>query len=223
MNPYRSTALALTAAVTNGISTSQSLGAAGNLTINGSLASGGVATLTSTNCPARRVGITSAGNDSALTWTITGTDRYGNPQSETLAGGNAVAVQSANDYATVTQIRGSGATASTVIAGTTTTGSTPWFTLDVYREYFVVGLYASITGTATATVEITPDDPNAAQAGSIEPNSYRPPQVWAYGPLTLFTANASAALSYPAFAVRLTISAGTGTAGLQVLQSGTCN
>jgi hypothetical protein len=222
MNPYRSTGIALTAAVTNGISVSQSLGAAGNLTITGSLATAGVAALSSTNVTARRVGITSAGNDSTLIWTITGTDRYGNVQSEALVGGNVAAVQSVNDYATVTKIRGSKATASTVTAGTTAAASSPWFTLDVYREFFLVGLYASTTGTVTYTVEITPDDPNAAQNGSIEPNSYQPPQAWALGALTAQTANGSAALSYPAFAVRITITAGTGSAGLQVLQSGTC-
>ncbi len=173
-NPYR-TSVALTAAVTNGICLSQTLGAAGKLTINGSLASGGVATLTSTSCVARRVGITSAGNDSGITWTITGTNRYGVVHNETLAGANAGTANSVKDYATVTSIAGSAASASTVTAGTNTVASTEWRVFDIYREFFSVGLGFTATGTINATVEITFDDPLAAQPGSLEPASAQPP------------------------------------------------
>lgn len=218
-NPYRAT-LALTAAVANGISVSQSLASAGNLTITGSLATAGVATLTSTNCLARRVGIASAGNDSALTWTITGTDRYGRPQSETLSGANAATATSAKDYATVTKIAGSAATASTVTAGTVTTGSTEWRLCDIFRETYNVGLSVQLTGTVTYSVESTFDDPNAALPGSIEPLSAQPPVATALSSWSALSANNMGANTIPVLAVRLTITSGTGTAVFAVIQTG---
>jgi hypothetical protein len=221
-NPYR-TSIALTAAVTNGICLSQTLGAAGKLTINGSLASGGVATLTSTNCVARRVGITSAGNDSGITWTITGTNRYGVVVSETLTGANAGTANSVRDYATVTSIAGSGASASTVTAGTNTIASTEWRVLDIYREFFSVGLGFTASGTINATVEITFDDPLAAQPGSLEPTSAQPPTAIAYATLAAMTGTTVGSINFPVFACRLTVNSGTGTGVLQVIQSGTCN
>ena len=219
-NPYRNT-FALTAAVTNGISVSQSLAGAGNLTITGSLASGGVATLTSTNCTARRVGITSAGNDSGMMWTITGTDRTGKPQSESFAGGNVAAVQSAKDYATITKIAGSAATASTVTAGTTAQGSTEWRQLDFYRENFNVGMGVAIaSGSLTYSVEYTFDDPNAALPGSLEPNSAQPPLATAFAGWSALTTSNAGANIIPLFAVRMTITAGTGTGVFSIIQTG---
>jgi hypothetical protein len=220
-NPVKYT-VALTASQTTGIALSQSLGAAGALTINGALASSGVATLTSTNCTARRVGITSAGNDSALTWTITGTDWFGNVISETLAGGNAVAVQSVRDYATVTKIAGSAATASTVTAGTTTVGSTPWYPLDLYREVFNVGCGVLISGTATVTLEYTFDDPNGSMVGSILPTSNNPPTALSHAQFNGISASASGQILFPVFAARTTVNSGTGSVTTYLLQSGAC-
>ena len=218
-NPYRTT-LALPAAVANGISLSQSLASAGNLTITGSLASGGVATLTSTNCAARRVGITSAGNDSAMTWTITGTDRYGNAQSESFAGANTATASSVKDYAKITKIAGSAATASTVTAGTTSTGSTEWRAVDFFRETFNVGLGVFLTGSVTYSVEGTLDDPNAALPGDLEPGSAQPPLATALSGWSALTASNLNSNGIPIVAVRLTITANTGTAVFQVLQTG---
>lgn len=58
----------LAAASVNAIAQSQSLGAAGNVTLNGATASGGLATLDTQ----RRVLITSAGNDSGISFTVFG-------------------------------------------------------------------------------------------------------------------------------------------------------
>ena len=61
MSGYANTlTLTLQATNANGIALSQSRGSAGNLTLNGSLVSGGVANLVT----AQFVGITSNGNDS---------------------------------------------------------------------------------------------------------------------------------------------------------------
>jgi hypothetical protein len=218
-NPYK-ISLALTAAVANNIAASQSLASAGNLNLNGVAVASNVATITSTNCLARRVGITSAGNDTALTWTITGTDRYGNQQSESLAGANAGVAQSVKDYATVTKIAGSRATASTVTAGTTTVGSTEWRCQDFFRETFNVGAYVGVSGTVNCTVEYTFDDPNAALPGSLLPLSNQPPVATGNPDLTGLTAAATAQFTTPVFAIRLTVNSGTGIATLTLIQTG---
>lgn len=147
--------LSLISAVTNGISTSQSLGASGNLTITGSLTTAGVATMD----VARRIGITSNGNDSTLNWTITGTDRYGRVISEVLAGANVGTAQSINDYVTVTKISGSAATASTVTAGTTTVGSSSLIAIDYYANPSSVSANVSFASAGSASIEVTNSDP----------------------------------------------------------------
>lgn len=113
----------LAAAVTTGIATAQSLGAAGNLTLNGSLVSGGVATLDTTQ---RRVIVSSVGNDTGIIWTVIGTDDTGNQIKDQFAGVSGGAAQSNLDFVTVTQISASGATAANVTAGTNGVGSSPW-------------------------------------------------------------------------------------------------
>src|SRR3990167_8446733 len=66
----------------NGICLTQTPSGAGDLTINGALATSGVATL---DVP-RHIIITSTANDSARTFTITGTNAYGDATSEAITG-----------------------------------------------------------------------------------------------------------------------------------------
>lgn len=156
MRTLKTTAGPLTAQSANNIATSQSLGAAGPLTLNGSLASGGVATIT--NQP-QRIGIHSNGNDSALTWTVTGTNWSGSTISETLAGGSSSTVNTVLSYATVTSIVGSAATASTVTVGTTGVGDSPWLFFDEWANA-TLGMQFKVTGTVNYTLFLTYDDPN---------------------------------------------------------------
>lgn len=167
-----STILTLTVAQPTGIALSQTLGAAGALTLNGALVSAGIATLS----PARRVGITSAANDSGITWTITGTNGSTNLQSETIAGGSFGAAQSNFDYLTVTSIVGSGATAGAVTAGTTSVGSTRWLISTPEVTPFNVGIgLIFLSGTASVTVEHTYDDPNRLPANVTYPYPFAHP------------------------------------------------
>ena len=204
-----SLSLALVAAVANGISTSQSLGAAGNLTITGSLATAGVATMD----VARRVGITSAGNDSALTWTITGTNRYGRVQSEVLAGTNVGTSQSVNDYLTVSSIYGSAATASTVTAGTTTVGSSALIAIDYFANPASIAAKLSFTGTATATIEVCMDDPGADYGFNGVPPSWSSATNF-----NAISTNTSGQIGGPLTAARLTVNSGTGTVKMSMVQ-----
>ena len=108
---------------------------------------------------ARRVLITSAGNDSGITFTILGTDWAGTTISEVLTGGNVAAVQSVLGYLTVDKVIASGATASTVTVGTNGVASSQWVNLDTWAGGTVAAQCVP-SGTVNYTVQLTNDDPN---------------------------------------------------------------
>lgn len=196
----------------NAIAKSQSLSGAGALTLSGDLVSGGVAVL-GTPGPQQNVVITSAGDDSGLTWTISGTDYAGTPISEELTGGDAVAVTSALLYSTVTSIVGSGATASTVTAGTGDTIYSPWLILGAQRNHYQTNLRAVITGdSATYVVQATSDINIMNQSGGYADDI---DSLVASG-----SSDTSTILTAPWMAVRLEVTAG-GPVVLRALESRT--
>ena len=99
--PHRVT-FSFAAADDNGICTTQTATATGgsSLTINGALATGGVATM---DAP-RHVSVTSTGNNSAKTFTFTGTDRFGNAITEALSGPTGGTVNGTKNFNTVTAV-----------------------------------------------------------------------------------------------------------------------
>lgn len=125
--------------------------------INGSTATAGVATLDN----ARRVIITSAGNDSGITFALTGTNWSGEPISETITGANAGVAASVLDYKTVTSIKPSAGTASTITVGTNGVSSSPWVRFDEYSPS-VANVQTVVTGTVSYSCEWSNDDPNLA-------------------------------------------------------------
>jgi hypothetical protein len=92
------------ALVTNGICTQQTLGAAGNAVLNGSLASGGAVVL---DVP-RNIIIDAAGAATAVL-TITGTSVYGGPMSEAITLNGTTAVAGKKAFKTITRIASSAA------------------------------------------------------------------------------------------------------------------
>ncbi len=146
------TSLTIIAGSATLLAASQSLGAAGPLTL----------VSTATLDVPRQIGITSAGNDSGIKWTVTGTARTeqgGAPLVETITGANVGVATTTQNFATVTSIVGSGATASTVTAGTTGTASGPWVPWDMFVEMFQVQLQGNVlSGSPTYQVDVTSDD-----------------------------------------------------------------
>jgi hypothetical protein len=211
------TTVTLAAASANGIAQSQSLGAAGALTLNGSLVTAGTANLGSP----RRVIITSTGNDSGITWTITGTSRSQQNStviSETIQGANAGVAQSTQDFATVTSIVGSGATAGTVTAGTNTVASGPWVPWSQYADDFQVSVYGRIqSGAPTWGAEYTYDD--VFNSANLPTGQAFPAAITLTG-LTAQTGNGDAQITFPVRASRLTLTAGTGSVSLTQTQQG---
>lgn len=206
----------LAAAAANNIAASQSPGAAA-LTINGSAATGGVATLDTQ----RRVLLTSGGNDSGLTFTVTGTNQAGNTITDSFAGGNPTA-QSNLDFQTVTSITHTGSVASTITAGTNGVGSSLWQILN-WNQY-PMDLTVSVelrTGAANFTIEHTYDDPNILPGtGGLNASGLAYPLAWPDATINQAAVTIETAYQVPILAFRLTTNSGTGTLVCRAIQSG---
>lgn len=168
MRPIIVTVGPLAAASANNIALSQTVTGAGSVTINGALATGGVATL---DAP-RRVLITNVGNDSGITFTVAGTTFTGGAISETVQGTNGSTVATTLDFATVTSITTSGSTsASGITVGTNGVAGSSWVRLDDWAPASW-SIQADVTGTVNYTVQTTSDDPNdptnAVAIGSVQ-------------------------------------------------------
>ena len=198
-------------AVTNGIAQSQSLAAAGTLTLNGSLVTGGVANLVSQ----RRVVITSAGNDAARKATIVGTNGTNTARSEILTLGSAAAVVSVNDFLTVGTVSIDGAIASTVTVGTNGTGSTDWIMPNFHLTPFDVTIDTQVSGTLAYTIEGTQDNYWDAVPS--------PPTINVHTIAASASVAAETTLSTAIRGYRYTITSGTGTLTAQGTQAGISN
>ena len=144
------------------IRTASSIAAAGTVTLNGSLVSSGTATLDQP----RRVLFTSTGDDSGITFTVTGTDWNNMPASEVLTGANATTTYTVYDYKTVTSVVASGASAGNVSIGTNAVASSRPVFLDLYADSSTY-IQTDTGGSAaiTYTIQLSGDNPNNAQIG----------------------------------------------------------
>lgn len=104
-------------AVANSIALSQSISGASAVLLNGALASGSPAVAWLPNPPSG-IYITSAGNDSGITFTVRGLDINSVSQSEVLTGANVGVVASTKAYSRITSIATSASTAAAVTVGT---------------------------------------------------------------------------------------------------------
>lgn len=157
MRPVTVTVGPLASAVANNIALAQSPTAAAGFTLNGSLVSGGVATLD----VARRVLFTTSGNESANHFTIYGTDVAGNTITDVVAGANIGTSYSALDFKTVTSIAITVNAAANITVGTNGVASSPWVRLDNWA-FPQVSIQCTVGGTVNYTVQQTLDDPNSA-------------------------------------------------------------
>lgn len=148
------------AIATGAVCATQSAAAAGNLTINGTLASGGVATL---DVP-RAVTVTSTGDDSPVNITITGTDAYGQTLVWTTTGPNAAATTSPKAFKTVTQVSVDTAVVSTLIA--IGTGDRFGFPLKVAKRSDVL-VWWDGTLTTTSSGFTAADSTGSAKSGDV--------------------------------------------------------
>ena len=206
------TTVTLAAASANNIGLSQTLAAAGPLALNGSAVTGGVAKL---DAP-RRIILTSGGNDTGITFTVTGTARVEQgsvAQTETITGANATAATTTQDFATVTRIVSSGATASTVTAGTSGTGSGPWVPWDRQMVDFQVSVAGFVlSGSPTWGVEYTYDD----VFGTWLPAGVPFPRAIALSTVTAQSGTKDGQITWTVAASRLTL---TAVGSVQLIQT----
>lgn len=107
----------------------------------------------------RQIVITSSGDDSGITFTVTGTGYSGMPQSEVMPGKNATTTTSVLNFATVSSIVQSGAVAAAVKAGTTGVAGSRWVRFDSWALN-PTAIQADVSGTVNYTIQTTMDDPN---------------------------------------------------------------
>lgn len=119
------------------------------LTLNGAYVAGGVATLPSPH----RVVITSAADDSAVTFTLTGTDRYGASQTEAVTGSNASTAASVFDFKTVTSIVVTG-NAGSITVGIDGRMSSAWIPLNTRAANRGVGFSCEPSSGASLTYSV---------------------------------------------------------------------
>lgn len=212
MRPIVVTVGALASASANNIATSQTPLAAGNLTLNGALVSGGVATLDK----ARRVLFTPAGAEAtnSTIWTVYGTDWNGAVVSETVAGvNNPSTTYTVYDYKTVTRIAVNKAQAGAVTVGTNGIASSRPINLDVWANA-PTAIQVTVSGTANYTVQQTLDDLNSVGYTSA---------TWVNHPdttnLVAATATAQGNYAYLPQWTRITLNSGTGTVTMTVVQA----
>lgn len=128
----------------------------------------------------RNVTITSAGNDSAITFTVTGTDVYGATLVETITGANAGLASGKKAFKTITRVQPSAAAAGNVSVGFGDVLGLPYrlnARSDVLAQYAGAteesGSSVFVVGDGTAATATTGDvrgtiNPNATLNGSTE-------------------------------------------------------
>ena len=192
----------------DGICASQSPTAAGGMSIDGALASGGAVDFTSPHL----IEIVSAGDDSTAVFTVTGTDYRGEALSETIAGGNATTVTGGEYFDTVTSVSIDKASAAGVTVGVNGKAATPWFPINYRcRGDFSIGIAAVVTGTINYTAQHTFDDLTG------DPNDFT---AFNHATMAAKTANFDSNYTEPATAIRCISNSGSGSLVFHIVQAG---
>lgn len=154
----------------DGIAAAQAVAGAGNLTLNGALASGGSVTF---DVP-RAVQIASSNaGDTTQTATFTGTDVYGAALVQTLTFNGTNAVSGTKAFKTITSVAISAA-----LAGNATAGSTDIFGLPFRannRSAVLTAWNSAFVTTGTFTAAVT-TSPATATTGDVR-GTYAPPDA----------------------------------------------
>ena len=200
---------ALTAASDNCISVSQTPAGAGNLTITGTAATAGVATLDTQ----RRVILTFAADETGHTFVVYGTRQGGASIQETVAGAGIGIYATNQNFLTVTCVSISAAATGAIKVGTNGVGSMDWQSVDLMRQPINLGFQVVPTGTVNYTIEATNADIQNLAVGA---------GATAFNHVTVAaqTVSQSAAFTDPISYFRLLINSGTGSCTLTYSQAG---
>ncbi|MGZ8432776.1 MAG: hypothetical protein ACXWYM_00330 [Candidatus Binatia bacterium] len=140
----------------DGISVSQTPLAGGNLTITGALASGGTVTLANPHL----VTITSAGDETSRTFTVSGYDASGQAITDAITGVDNNVATGVKYFKKITSIAVDAATTGAVTAGISGKCATPWYPLNLVGGNNGVAFSVEISTGASLTygVQHTLDD-----------------------------------------------------------------
>ena len=200
----------LAASSSNNIALAQTANVGALLTLNGAVATGNL------DVP-RRIAITTLGNESTNTFTITGFDYFGRVQTEVLPGSSASSSYTFRDFSSVSSISVASTTSSTITAGTNGVGSTVPWVVDQWVNPTNIGI-GTITGTQAGNSGVS----NIPVTYSIEASydsfvdsgwdlTKTPPT---YFPVENFNAvgnSAMGSINSPVSLIRTTILSGTGS------------
>lgn len=216
--PATAVSKALTAASDNAIALSQTLVAAGNLTLNG-------ATGTANLDTQRQIIITSSGDDHLVTATVTGFDGAGAAIKDSFLLSNATIAKSNLNFLSVSQVTLSAAAAANIKVGTNTVGSTQWFVPNAYLTPYELSFSVQlVSGTGNCQIDVTYDEVIATSGAPQPAPAYAPATInpaVVVSTLQNLSASAQGAIDGAAIrAWRLTINSGTGTWKATAIQSG---
>lgn len=206
VNSFGPLTLTPTAAAVNTISASASPGA-GAIVIGGTMASGGVATLGA----AQLITLVSGGNDTGITFTITGTDSDGRAQSESTVGASAGTKTSTKYFKTVSSVTHTGSVATTLSVGSTIDAVSNTIRPNLDTSPIAIGIGVTlVSGTATYKVQHSYQDGRSSH-----------PALWFDNSAGAKTASSEATYSAPVACIRLLASAsGSGVLSAAVVQGG---
>ena len=182
----------------------QSLSLAGALTVDGKFA---------TETP-HKIIITSAGDDTGRTFTVTGKGIGGQPQTVAYSGANAAATESTEYWREVSSIIVDDNTASSVTVGTNGESSSPWIPVNYRSRDFGLAIGVDLSEGASLTYSI---EHTFEPIGNISGN----PAIQTHESLVNLTASADGNYEYPPTAVRMVVSTFTsGQAAFTIINKG---
>lgn len=139
----------------DGIASAQSVSAAGNLSLDGVLVSGGKWEIDH----GQQVTITASGDASAVTFTVYGKDVDGKSVSASIAGPNATTTTISAYLSEVTAVSASASLSGTITVGPGPQCATPTYVVNYKSNPFQAALAVDVvSGTVTGTVQHTFDD-----------------------------------------------------------------
>lgn len=192
VNSFGPLTLTPTAAAVNTISASASPGA-GAIVIGGTMASGGVATLGA----AQLITLVSGGNDTGITFTITGTDSDGRAQSESTVGASAGTKTSTKYFKTVSSVTHTGSVATTLSVGSTIDAVSNTIRPNLDTSPIAIGIGVTlVSGTSTYKVQHSYQDGRTSH-----------PALWFDNSAGAKSASSEATYSSPVACIRLLVSA----------------
>ena len=192
VNSFGPLLLTTTAAAVNSISASASPGA-GAIVIGGTMASGGVATLAAAHLPT----LVSGGNDTGITFTITGTDSDGRAQTESIVGANAGTKTCTKYFKTVSSVAHTGSVATTLSVGHAIDSVSNTIRPNLDTSPIAIGIGVTlVSGTSTYKVQHSYQDGRTSH-----------PALWFDNSAGAKSASSEATYSAPVACIRLLLSA----------------